>query len=84
MSPDTAIQQLSLHNYVDGRRHVTSNARTVPTFDPATGEVLALIPVADAAVVDSAVEAAKKAQRSDWGKMVPAARSRVLLRTARA
>jgi acyl-CoA reductase-like NAD-dependent aldehyde dehydrogenase len=79
---ETILKQLSLHNYVDGQRHVVNNARTVPTFDPATGEVLALVPVADKSVVDSAVAAACRAQASDWGRMLPAQRSRVLLRTA--
>ncbi|HLM09862.1 MAG TPA: aldehyde dehydrogenase family protein [Thermoleophilaceae bacterium] len=51
------------------------------SVDPATGEVLATLPVCDPDDVDAAVAAARSAQR-DWAERDPLARTRVLLRLA--
>src|SRR5690606_33979380 len=53
-----------------------------PTFDPATGEVLANVPVSGADMVDAAVDAGRRALQGAWGKVTPAERSRMLIRLA--
>jgi acyl-CoA reductase-like NAD-dependent aldehyde dehydrogenase len=53
------------------------------TLDPATGEVLATLPVAQAAEIDTAVGAARAAQ-SDWAKVDPTKRTRLLVALAQA
>ena len=49
------------------------------TINPATGEVLARLPVADAVAVDAAVARATAAQR-EWGALTGTARGRILRR----
>lgn len=49
------------------------------TINPATGEVLARLPIADAAAVDAAVARATAAQRQ-WGALTGTARGRILRR----
>jgi betaine-aldehyde dehydrogenase len=58
-----------------------SGPQTFDTINPATGEVLATLPVADAAAVDAAVEAAVAGQIR-WAAMTGAERGRVLRRAA--
>lgn len=53
-------------------------ADSVPTCDPATGEVLAEIPVAGPDQVDLAVEAATNAFHDGWRDMAPTARQRLI------
>jgi acyl-CoA reductase-like NAD-dependent aldehyde dehydrogenase len=53
------------------------------TVDPATGEVLATLPVAQADEVDAAVVAARRAQQ-DWAKVDPTQRTRLLVALAQA
>ncbi len=56
---------------------------TFETRDPATGEVLAVVPRAQAADVDRAVAAARRAFESGpWPAMTPAERGRILARIA--
>jgi len=68
---------------IDGEWTESSGGRTFETVDPATGEVLALVPEGTVADVESAVAAAAKAfESSDWAGMMPAARARLLWRIA--
>jgi acyl-CoA reductase-like NAD-dependent aldehyde dehydrogenase len=63
---------------------VIKHRASVDTFDsvdPATGEVLATLPLCGAGEVDAAVEAARAAQPS-WAAADPMKRTRVLLRLA--
>jgi acyl-CoA reductase-like NAD-dependent aldehyde dehydrogenase len=53
------------------------------TVDPATGEVLATLPIAQADEVDAAVAAGRRAQR-DWAKVDPTQRTRLLVALAQA
>lgn len=76
------IAKLPLGAYIDGRHRDGQGLPTVATLDPATGAVLAQIPVADAATVDAAVLSSKAALEGPWAAMTPAQRSRVLYRTA--
>jgi phenylacetaldehyde dehydrogenase len=53
----------------------------IPSYDPASGEVLAHIPAGDAADVDLAVAAARLALRDGrWSGLTPSERARVLWR----
>jgi len=59
------------------------SSKTFDTFDPATGRVIAKVAAADAADVDKAVTAARKAlEDSAWTTMVPSERERLMLRLA--
>ena len=70
----------SLRNYVDGA-FVTTN-RQFDNVSPLTGKVLAQVHEADAALVDRAVEAARKALDGPWGRTTPEERARMLHRVA--
>ena len=56
-------------------------AERLTSLNPATGERLAELPIAGAAEVDAAVEAARKAQPA-WAAMTGAERARILRRAA--
>ena len=60
-------------NYIDGA-FVPSSGRTVDVANPATGELLARIPDSDAATVDAAVAAARRAQPA-WERLAPIERA---------
>ncbi|MCY1672712.1 aldehyde dehydrogenase family protein [Novosphingobium sp. SL115] len=64
---------------IDGQWH--SAANTFATVDPATGIELGQIPAAGAAQVDTAVAAARAAQKG-WAATVPAERARILWKIA--
>lgn len=82
MTYHSHIADIPLDPYVDGtRRSMSGDAH--PTYDPASGEVLRNVPVADASVVDEAVAASRKALKGEWAKVTPAERSRMLSRVAR-
>ena len=52
------------------------------TRDPATGEVLAEVPIASTAQLDAAVAAARQAFEGGWRDMAPTSRQRLMLRLA--
>ncbi len=54
--------------------------RTLPLFDPSTGEELAQIARCDAPEVDAAVAAAQAALDGDWGRLTATERGRLLMR----
>src|SRR5580658_6645857 len=64
-----------LRLFIDGQWVVTSGR--FPTFNPATGEVLAEVPLATDAEVDAAVEAAARAFRV-WRETAPTQRATLL------
>lgn len=57
-------------------------ADTFETHDPATGEVLASVPLASQEDVDSAVEAARRAFDDGWRDIAPVTRSKLIWRLA--
>jgi acyl-CoA reductase-like NAD-dependent aldehyde dehydrogenase len=59
--------------------HPSATATTFDTVDPATGEVLASLPLASREDVDAAVEAARAAQPG-WAAVEPTRRTRLLVR----
>lgn len=73
---------IPLGPFVNGAHLTLAGVETVATLDPATGSVLAQVPIADAKIVDQAVMAAKTALQGEWSRTLPAVRSRILFRTA--
>jgi aldehyde dehydrogenase (NAD+) len=79
---DFVVGQVPLGAFFDGKMHPLDGYPKCPTLDPATGRVLAEVPVADAAVVDLAVQSAKRSLSTQWGATLPAQRARILYRAA--
>jgi aminomuconate-semialdehyde/2-hydroxymuconate-6-semialdehyde dehydrogenase len=70
----------TLRNFVGGE--FVDGGSAFDVYDPATGRVHAVAYEADAAIVDRAVAAARKAVAGDWGRMPLAARRALLCRVA--
>jgi malonate-semialdehyde dehydrogenase (acetylating)/methylmalonate-semialdehyde dehydrogenase len=68
-----------ISHFIDGRRTAGGSGRTAEVFDPNTGTVAALVPMAGKAEVDAAVMSAGDAQR-DWAAWNPQRRARVMMR----
>ena len=67
----------SLHHYINGERVAGESGRFGDVFNPATGEVSARVPMASAAEMRKAVEAAKAALPG-WAATTPITRARVM------
>jgi phenylacetaldehyde dehydrogenase len=64
---------------IGGRWVEAMSGKTFDTFDPSTGEVLARVAEGDAADIDLAVKAARRAfEEGSWPKTSPAERARLL------
>ncbi|GHE89214.1 aldehyde dehydrogenase [Amycolatopsis deserti] len=74
------------HLFIDGERREARSGRTRPVLDPGTGEPIATTACAGAADVDDAVAAAARAfdPASEWRRMTPLERGRVLTRIGEA
>ncbi len=70
---------LTLCHHIDGRPYRGNSQRWGDVFDPATGEVSAQVPLADAADVDAAVTAAANAFPA-WAQTTALNRARVMFR----
>jgi aldehyde dehydrogenase (NAD+) len=57
-----------------------ADGRSVPVYDPSTGEVFAEIARGGAQDIDAAVRAARMAFEGAWGALAPAERGRLLLK----
>lgn len=68
-----------LQHFVGGQKKAGTSGRFGDVFNPNTGEVAARAPLADAAEVSQAVEAAKAAF-PEWAAMNPQRRARVLFK----
>jgi malonate-semialdehyde dehydrogenase (acetylating) / methylmalonate-semialdehyde dehydrogenase len=75
-SPDAVCD---LDNFIDGRWVPASSAEWLDDVDPATGEVVARIPLSESAEVDAAASAARKAFPA-WRATSPVARAGALIR----
>ena len=65
--------------FIDGAWSDAASGKTFPVYNPATGEVLAHVAEGDAADIDRAVAAARKAFESGpWHGMSPSARGRLI------
>src|SRR5688572_24204927 len=69
----------TLRNYVGGEWVASTASETREVINPATGEVLAKVPLGTAADVDAAVKAAEAAF-TDWRRVPPVERARYLFR----
>ena len=64
---------------IDGAWVNAASGKTFPVYDPSSGEILAQVAEADAADVDRAVKAARKAfDEGPWPRMSPSERGRLL------
>ncbi len=69
--------------FIDGDHVDARSGETFDSLNPATGTVLAKVAACDAADVDRAVAAARRAfDRGDWRRLAPAERKRVILKLA--
>ncbi|WP_375423789.1 aldehyde dehydrogenase family protein [uncultured Friedmanniella sp.] len=68
--------------YVDGT-FVEGGGPDLESVEPGTGELLAMVSTVDAAGIDRAVAAARRAQTEVWGRMRGAERGTYLFRIAR-
>lgn len=53
-----------LEHYIEGKRHASTPNRTLEKIDPATENLLYLVPVAENDLIDVAIASAKKAQEN--------------------
>src|SRR6516165_5754325 len=68
---------------IDGAWVNAASGKTFPVYDPSTGEVMVQVAEADAADVDKAVKAARKAfDEGPWPRMSPSERGRALWKLA--
>ena len=68
----------TLANYVDGAWSPSGASDSIPDVNPATGDVVATVPLSNAADVDAAVAAARGAQ-TEWAEVAPQARARAVM-----
>lgn len=79
----TAISVADAKHFIDGREVASRSGRTFATIDPATGAELAKVAFGEAADVDLAVDAARRAFESgSWSKLAPAERANRMRRLA--
>ena len=67
---------------IDGKKVSSSSGKTFAVINPATEEVIALVPEATTKDVDRAVAAAKAALEGPWGKLSSKERARLLFQFA--
>jgi len=67
---------------IDGERVQAASGRTFDVMNPATGEVMARVPDAQAADVDRAAKAARRAFDEGWREVTAQERGRILFRLA--
>ena len=68
---------------INGKFVAAASGKTFPVYNPATGEVVAQAPEAEAADVDLAVRAARQAfDDGPWSRLTPSERGRMLWRLA--
>jgi phenylacetaldehyde dehydrogenase len=69
--------------FIDGEFVDAVSGKTFPVFNPATGDILANVAEGDAADVDLAVKAARRAfETGPWRSMSPAERARLMYKLA--
>ena len=73
-----AAEARTLRNYVAGAWVEVAGEQPIEDVDPATGELVALVPRSTAAEVDAAVHSARAAQR-EWREVPPQERARAVM-----
>lgn len=68
-----------LYHWIDGREVKGSSGRFSDIYNPATGEIIARVPLADAAELDKAIAGAERAQVK-WAATNPQRRARVMMK----
>jgi len=68
-----------LHHFIDGELTQGQSNRTSDVYNPATGQVESLVPLASVAEVDAAIQSAKAAYPA-WNATPPAKRARILFK----
>jgi len=69
--------------FIDGSFRDAASGATLATENPATGQVLTHVAAGDAADIDAAVKAARRAfEDGRWSRLAPVERKKVLLRVA--
>jgi aldehyde dehydrogenase (NAD+) len=76
-----AVEMATYKNYIDGAWVPARSGQVMESLNPATGEVLGLVPRSGAEDVDAAVAAAASAYRS-WRKVPAPRRAEILFRVA--
>ena len=71
--------QSMISHFIDGQHVTDENANTLPIYDPAQGEVIHAVQVADKKMVNHTVEVAKRAQ-IEWQKVSAVKRARVFFK----
>ena len=66
-------------HWIDGKRHAGSSGNTAPVYNPATGEHIADVALANQEEIDLAVASAERAQR-EWSGYSVAKRQAVLFK----
>jgi malonate-semialdehyde dehydrogenase (acetylating) / methylmalonate-semialdehyde dehydrogenase len=66
-------------HFIDGKRSAGQSGRTAEVFNPNTGQVQSLVPMANTSEVAAAVASAKEAQK-EWAAFNPQRRARVLMK----
>ena len=69
----------TVQNAIGGRKITSTSPRTVPVYNPATGEQIAVLPLSTAAEVGVAVDAAKQAA-AEWGTTPPLRRTKPMFK----
>ena len=84
LSPATAQFLGAKHGLlIDGRFSPAQSGKTFDVIDPGNGELIARLAEGDAADIDLAVAAARRAfEYGEWARMKPAARTKLMFRLA--
>jgi malonate-semialdehyde dehydrogenase (acetylating) / methylmalonate-semialdehyde dehydrogenase len=69
----------TVQNAIGGRKITSTSPRTVPVYNPATGEQIAVLPLSTAAEVCVAVDVAKQAA-TEWGTTPPLRRTKSMFK----
>ena len=68
-----------LNHWIDGKEVKGTSGRFSDVYNPATGEVIARVPLATPAELDAAIQSAAKAQIA-WAATNPQRRARVMMK----
>lgn len=68
-----------LTHFINGEHVKGTSGRFSDVYNPATGEIIAKVPLASDAEMDAAIKAAEKAQ-VEWAKVNPQRRARVMMK----
>jgi len=80
---DTVVVRVPPQNFIANTFVAPSSGETLPMIDPSDGHAFAAIARGNAADVDRAVSAAKRARDGAWGRLSPVEKGRVLARLSR-